>query len=126
MRKSTSRKKSSKTFLGNYDNRPRSGLGLHSTRNRHASNFGTLTSDLLKSENREPKLRIARPPQNLISVSNHHWKQITHKLSNKSSLRDNKFSKQNTMKEDSNKEVPSFIDKVGDWNASTPHEISGN
>lgn len=50
---------------------------MHSTRNNQVSKFGTLSTEPLTSERKDSRLRIARPPANLISVSNGHWKQIS-------------------------------------------------
>lgn len=59
------------------NSRPTSAINLHSTRNNNVTKFGTLSTDPLTSDRKESRLRIARPPANLISVSNSHWKQIS-------------------------------------------------
>jgi len=125
LEKNTGRRKSSRKFFNNCNSRPASAVGIHSTRNRQISNFCTVNNELLVSNQKETRLRIAKPPHNLISVSNHHWNQISHNWKNKNAHKEHKTPRKGTQKEDITNETGSFVGKIVDFGSSLVHGTSG-
>lgn len=125
LRKSTGRRKNSRGFYNNSKTRPNSGIGMHSTRNKEVSNFATLASDILSNDNQDRKLRIAKPPQNLISVSNNHWNQITHNLSQRSRKTSRKVSRQNSQKDMTPHETEEYQSRMEDFTSSVIKDSNG-
>jgi hypothetical protein len=77
VRNNTASKKSPRTTISNMNSRPTSAAEMRSTRANQVNKFGTLSTDTIPNEGRESRLRIARPPPNLYSVSNRHWDQLS-------------------------------------------------
>ena len=75
---------------------------------QHNKNFVTPTHGLFKGEQRESRLRIAKPPQNLIRVSDKHWNQISSKFQTNPSQHLKEQSQ-----EDVSKQYESYTEKYG-------------
>jgi hypothetical protein len=77
VRNNTASRKSPRTTTNNMNSRPTSAAEIRSTKANLVYKFGTLSTDTIPNERKKSRLRIARPPPNLYSVSNRHWDQLS-------------------------------------------------